>query len=363
MKLSICLPVYNNKDLFELSFKYNLKIINDYQNDVEIIVSDNNSDQDIKSVINDANLEYPKIKIKYSKNNENIGLAKNFIKVVEKAIGEYCWIIGVDDFLTEYSLKTILDIINVNQDLSMIISNLSNINLTEITDINKINEKEFADHIKSNQIINPFGLKTSSGYYDKPDYFLDPKYGNVMFGSMMLIVFKRLLWNSVEKNKLCLNLKMNNLESFYPHTYIFFNSMFNSRVYYSSEPLVIVGDGLRSWFQTENFWLSNLPQNYMYIFLELVNLYRGSIEENTFNKINRYVGKLNGSLMLKYIYYKYILKFKIPNHDKIDLKRILSMYKFNLYFYTSILISVIPKYLKFILKKIVKKVKIVFNTL
>jgi glycosyltransferase involved in cell wall biosynthesis len=64
---------------------------------VEIIVINNNSTDTTEQLVAELCNEYPKIR--YFRNNENIGEDANFIRCVEEARGQYVWLFGDDEIL------------------------------------------------------------------------------------------------------------------------------------------------------------------------------------------------------------------------------------------------------------------------
>ena len=113
-KISICIPTYNRAkhlrnclfSIISLSKKTKFKF--------EVCVSDNNSADNTFDVVKDAS-NY--VDILYNKNSENIGIPKNFLKVVDMANGEYIWIIGDDDLLLNHSINKINELISNYNDV------------------------------------------------------------------------------------------------------------------------------------------------------------------------------------------------------------------------------------------------------
>lgn len=114
MILSICIPTYNRTEHLHnclnsilIAKKKTTKF------NFEVCVSDNNSEQDVKKIINEYS---DKLKIKFNKNEKNLGFANNAIKSVSMAEGEYSWIIGNDDLITPDSLVSLQSILTTNLD-------------------------------------------------------------------------------------------------------------------------------------------------------------------------------------------------------------------------------------------------------
>ena len=101
-KLSICIPTYNRS-------KYLLNCLNSIfiakrtsDLEFEVCISDNHSDEKIIPIINKFK---KKFKINFQKNNKNLGMAKNIIKSVSMAKGQYVWIMGNDDLVLQTHSK------------------------------------------------------------------------------------------------------------------------------------------------------------------------------------------------------------------------------------------------------------------
>ncbi len=91
--LSICIPTYNRRDQLKENLENLIPIISKYE--IPVIISDNCSTDDTKDVVLKARGKYPYIV--YSCNEENIGMDRNFDKVLKLAQTEYAWLLGDDD--------------------------------------------------------------------------------------------------------------------------------------------------------------------------------------------------------------------------------------------------------------------------
>ncbi len=107
-KLSICIPTFNRASFLEQLLN---SIPRNYDSSIEIIVSDNASTDETKSVVNphEKNLN-----IKYSKNTVNIGAAKNLNKSANLANGEYIWFFSDDDVMIEGAIDYFLNFVERN---------------------------------------------------------------------------------------------------------------------------------------------------------------------------------------------------------------------------------------------------------
>lgn len=115
MLLSICIPTYNRVD--SLNDCLNSILIADKNQKnlkYEICISDNGSVENTDTIV-DAYKS--KLKIKYNKNEKNLGFALNALKTVSMSEGKYIWMIGNDDLLMPNSLNKLDKIFKENTDV------------------------------------------------------------------------------------------------------------------------------------------------------------------------------------------------------------------------------------------------------
>ena len=107
--LSICIPTFNGGDKLKICLDNLVESLSN-RNDVQVVVSDNCSTDNTSLILS----EYKKIPgILLSRNDVNLGFNGNFNLIIDRlAIGEYCWIIGDDDFLDQDAISKIIAIIN-----------------------------------------------------------------------------------------------------------------------------------------------------------------------------------------------------------------------------------------------------------
>lgn len=120
--LSICIPTYNRAwCLTELIKELKLQITDDLKDNIEVIFSDNCSDDDTQELL----LQYEKSSsyVKYYRNNYNIGFAQNYLKVVSYASGLYTWVLGDDDLPSENAVKELLCEIKKREKADIILFN------------------------------------------------------------------------------------------------------------------------------------------------------------------------------------------------------------------------------------------------
>jgi glycosyltransferase involved in cell wall biosynthesis len=116
--LSICIPTYQRPKHLEKLLKVLCSQIEKFPaNLIKIYISDNCSHNESKSVVQHFQKKFEFII--YNRNDKNIGMMLNFVKLIEMAEGQCIWLFGDDDELvTELSLQKVCEILeNKNPDL------------------------------------------------------------------------------------------------------------------------------------------------------------------------------------------------------------------------------------------------------
>lgn len=117
VKLSICIPTYNRATYLDQTLASIVNQIEaDWADDVEICISDNASADGTEELIATWRSK-SSVRVVYSRNTENLGADRNYMRVVELATGEYCWFFGSDDLMAEGSLKRMMQEIRMAKDI------------------------------------------------------------------------------------------------------------------------------------------------------------------------------------------------------------------------------------------------------
>lgn len=340
--LSICIPVYNRKDIFRHCLIEACESSMEFIDEVEIVISDNNSEDDLFSIVDEVKKLYNSIDIEYNKNDTNLGACKNVIRVVENASGKFCWIIGSDDFIKKEGVSTLINIIKQYSDISFICCNYDHVFLNQL-------------HLENNQYLETHELLTNknkliehkaprwSGLVDKFDELIDPIFSNVFLGAIMTGIFKKSLWDKVEKDNVIWD-GFNSLESIYPHCYIYANSFIGEKAYYCGKPIITVGEGAREWStETGNtFWESSLPLIYFSIFGDMINTYKEcGLDILQYQKCKKFTARTAGRYFLPILIRKYIFKKNIKDGDNIKTFKVFKLYFTTPSFYKGLIIGVV----------------------
>jgi glycosyltransferase involved in cell wall biosynthesis len=255
--LSICIPTYNR---FRFLNSNLLSIFNQVTDDmdIEIIVSNNKSTDDTEAVVQKF-LSHPKFK--YFEQTENLGATKNILKLVkEYATGEFCWIVGDDDFLLQGALKVIVDLIAEKRGSTVYFySSVTGIGLDEYNsykenfDTTLLSYKVDKDHLKYQDI-------------DKFEKLISPDYSIIFLGELMASIFRRSIWLQYDINSDGVNLEK--LETTYPHSVILANTFFGKKAVYIETPLLVCLDGAREWLDKLGYILIEQVKNLLDLYEE-----------------------------------------------------------------------------------------------
>lgn len=111
--LSICIPTYNRKERIK-------KIITDLISvdikEIEIVISDNASNDGTDKLIK----EFKDSRIKYYRNQKNVGMDANFLLVIKRARGEFIFLLMDEDKVELKTIPWILKKIKENKNISQL---------------------------------------------------------------------------------------------------------------------------------------------------------------------------------------------------------------------------------------------------
>ena len=113
--LTISIPTYNGSKTISKMLDV---LLPQCDARVQVLISDNASTDNTKSVIESYRSIYPMIK--YIRNDRNIGPDSNFLQCLELAEGKYTLLLSEDDILMENKLSLILSFLNKNESMSLV---------------------------------------------------------------------------------------------------------------------------------------------------------------------------------------------------------------------------------------------------
>lgn len=107
--LTIAIPTYNRVEFLNRSLN---SILKQFEDEVEILVSDNASTDETFAYMSKAIEDYPHIN--YVRNENNIGPDNNFLQCYNLAAGKFVLLLGDDDVLMDGALKEILSFLKTD---------------------------------------------------------------------------------------------------------------------------------------------------------------------------------------------------------------------------------------------------------
>lgn len=115
--LSICIPTYNRaehlkKTLETIIFQFKNE---DIYKQVEIVISDNASEDNTAGIIKEFQRRFANIK--YFRNDKNVGFDRNLYNTIIRSNGEFCWTLNDDKLLKSYALSYLLKTLKDNKDV------------------------------------------------------------------------------------------------------------------------------------------------------------------------------------------------------------------------------------------------------
>lgn len=216
--LTIAIPTYNRPQLLEITLQELINQCKSYN--LPIVISDNSDNYETVKVVNKFSDIYEYIK--YSKNETNIGLDRNFLRVVDLADTEYVWIFGDDDLPENKAIDSMVNRLVQNENVDFFI----------------VNSAPYTSDLSqptSDAIVNISFDK----YYDTCDSALvDISWYTTFVGSF---VFKRHAWKNINPSIY--------LDTVFVHCGILFESMAknNSKAQFLSAPLIKYRTANASW--------------------------------------------------------------------------------------------------------------------
>lgn len=319
IKLSICIPTYCRPSLLEKSIYSAIKSIDEYYENVEIIVIDNDERKSAEPIVENIKKHNERIKISYFSNDRNYGLAYNAYASVMHAIGKYGWLVGDDDFILPGAIRILFNVFELFPELEIIMFDSFHSNLKD--------SKKLLN-APNNIIDSSYTLDLNDIKFGKTTHFIHSKFKNVYLGSMMMSVFKINLWKTVKISKEEL-MGFNSLKSMYPHVHIFSNAFMNSSAAYLNKKIIVVLDGTRSWAAKDSskYWSSVEPFIYFRIIHEILIDYRkNGLSLNFYLSNLNYNSSIVGELLIRYVVNAKLKKKNINYKEKYKISNTVKSY-------------------------------------
>jgi len=120
-KVSVCIPTYNSAIYLGEAIK---SVLNQTFTDFELIISDNASNDNTIEIVQ----SFKDNRIKYFRNQENIGMVENWNQCVKKCNGKYITIFHADDIMLPKNLELKIKVLEQNSSVGFVHSNIFTIN-------------------------------------------------------------------------------------------------------------------------------------------------------------------------------------------------------------------------------------------
>lgn len=241
-KISICIPTFNRAKHLRNCLNSIIEIQSFSKLEMEVCVSDNCSTDETQGIVFHAQKSIP---IKYYRNQENEGIPRNFLNVVNMASGEFAWLIGDDDLLLPKSLDNILKLLKDNPEADYFFINSYHLTTEYVLSFPQpFSTKDLPKDMA------PFSSYKKSGELPFLN-LIDPKISFDFLGGMFLAVFRRSKWqvniNVLDQSAIHDMNIFSHFDNTFPQIKIFSKAFANSKAYFHAEPLTVCLTGAREW--------------------------------------------------------------------------------------------------------------------
>lgn len=121
-QLAVCIPTYNRIIYLKDLLPPLLKQVSAYEKGlIQVCLSDNASTDGTEDYVLQLQKEFPDVELRYKKNETNLGAIRNFLKCVDLAQAEYCWLMGSDDGVPDKAVQNVLQAINRHAESDVLI--------------------------------------------------------------------------------------------------------------------------------------------------------------------------------------------------------------------------------------------------
>ena len=290
--LSICIPTYNRANFLRSCLSaIMIQITEDLP--VEILISDNCSPDNTQDIIKFYST-CPKIRS--FKQIENIGPLKNILNLVKNhARGEFCWIIGDDDYILNGGIRSVVKILQEHNQIDFVYV--------------KVQDFKFNDDSNPNEIT----MDAKFEIIPKFEILLQPKYSIIFVGELMAGIFRRSLWLGYDKiYEEIEHESLSTLATTYTHCVIYAHQFMGRKAIYVSTPIVNVDSRAREWWDKVGYVIIEHS-------FSLLELYKEKgLKGNLLRSCKRHYINISMVYFLKFLFKK-----NESYSDRIDYKRYL----------------------------------------
>lgn len=147
MEVSILMITYNHENYIKQAVESIVNQITDFN--FELIISDDNSIDNTENVVNSINKDYENLSLRYYRNEENLGMSKNFEYAFSKSNGNFIAICEGDDYWSDINkLQKQVDFLKVNNRYSFCYTRFKVYDTHKNTFVEDYNSKHFITNTK-----------------------------------------------------------------------------------------------------------------------------------------------------------------------------------------------------------------------
>ena len=242
MKLSICIPTYNRskhlKNCLESIVSNEIKNNLDFQ----ICISNNCSTDETESLVQSY---IGKLPIKYNKNEANLGVARNVLKVIEIAESDFVWLIGDDDLLMPNAIIEVINLIQNHPDVDYFYVNSFHLTTEYVY--------SYPQPFKTENLPQKMDLFSTFKKNGELPFLelIKPEVSFDFLGGMFLAVFRKANWanslNVLNQKALQDSRTFSYFDNTFVHVKIFAKAFSKSKAYFCEKPMSVCLTGAREW--------------------------------------------------------------------------------------------------------------------
>ena len=243
--LSLCIPTYNRASLLEPMLQSLCRQCAAFGEQVEIVVSDNASTDATPAVVATASAIHP---IRYFRNDENVG-SRNFLLAVERASGEYGWVLGDDDLVLDGGLQAITQALLAHGEIDYFYVNYFTAPMAVRDEFLRDEGTGRLPGIDECVVREP-----ESRRLDSWEHIFDLRTSSAVEvnTSILSSVFRRTEWQrcaGLLRMSQCpmVSAADTSLDDLFPHVKILAHAMAGRAGYYIAQPCALMGQGGQEW--------------------------------------------------------------------------------------------------------------------
>ena len=228
IKLSICIATRNRGTLIGATLE---SILTQATDAVEVVVLDGASTDNTEEVVQFYRDQFPRLR--YFRQETNMGIDRDFANAVDLAHGEYCWLFCDDDLIKPGAIQVVLDAIQDDYALIVANSEVRNADLSRLLELRRA-------PLEENKLYKP-----------GEDHLLLADTGAYL-SFIGGVIIKRQLWLSREKEKY--------FGSYFIHVGVIFQEPLPGDALVIAEPLISLRYGNASWLgRYFQIWMFKWP--------------------------------------------------------------------------------------------------------